>query len=142
MGKTSLIKAIVQMCDDIVHVDPLCTPSPSAVQTYKKNSKSKFRKGSPDISSTSHIAEIYASTRAYPHWWSEIDEGKLLRRRKSTGDTVLERNICFVDTPGYSNGTSVSSMGSRGPFELTDKYSFWRRSHPLFNMSKPRLNGR
>ena len=24
------------------------------------------------------------------------------------GDTVLERNICFVDTPGYSHGTSVS----------------------------------
>lgn len=22
------------------------------------------------------------------------------------GDTVLERNICFVDTPGYSNGMS------------------------------------
>jgi hypothetical protein len=24
------------------------------------------------------------------------------------GDAILERNICFVDTPGYSNGTSVS----------------------------------
>lgn len=25
------------------------------------------------------------------------------------GDSVLERNLCFVDTPGYSNKTSVSS---------------------------------
>jgi hypothetical protein len=25
----------------------------------------------------------------------------VLRRRKSMGDTVLERNICFVDTPGH-----------------------------------------
>ena len=29
-----------------------------------------------------------------------------MRRRKSIGDTVLERNICFVDSPGYSNGIS------------------------------------
>ena len=26
----------------------------------------------------------------------------VLQRRKSIGDTVLERNICFVDTPGCS----------------------------------------
>lgn len=24
------------------------------------------------------------------------------------GDTVLERNLCFVDTPGYSHGVSAS----------------------------------
>ena len=24
------------------------------------------------------------------------------------GDSVLERNLCFVDTPGYGNKTSVS----------------------------------
>ncbi len=24
------------------------------------------------------------------------------------GDSVLERNLCFVDTPGYGNQTSVS----------------------------------
>ena len=29
------------------------------------------------------------------------------------GDTVLERNICFVDTPGYSHGMSrMESMDS------------------------------
>ena len=26
------------------------------------------------------------------------------------GDSVLERNLCFVDTPGYGNKTSVSSL--------------------------------
>ena len=31
----------------------------------------------------------------------------MLRRRKSAGETVLERNICFVDTPGYDLGTSM-----------------------------------
>ena len=51
--------------------------------------------------------EFYASTRPYPSWWSEIDDSKLLRRRKSSGETVLERNLCFVDTPGYSSGMSM-----------------------------------
>jgi hypothetical protein len=27
------------------------------------------------------------------------------------GDSVLERNLCFVDTPGYGNKTSVSITG-------------------------------
>ncbi|KAI9742805.1 MAG: hypothetical protein M1818_003534 [Claussenomyces sp. TS43310] len=106
IGKTSLIKAIVQICDDIVHVDPLSSTSPSASRTYQKGSRSKAKKGCRDLDSTSQITEIYASTRAYPHWWSEVDEGRVLRRRRSMGDTVLERNICFVDTPGYGNGTS------------------------------------
>jgi hypothetical protein len=26
------------------------------------------------------------------------------------GDSVLERNLCFVDTPGYGYKTSVSSL--------------------------------
>ena len=56
---------------------------------------------------TQCITEIFASTRAYPSWWSDIEESKVLRRRKSVGDSVLERNLCFVDTPGYRHGTSV-----------------------------------
>ena len=27
-----------------------------------------------------------------------MDESRILRRRKSMGDAVLERNLCFVDT--------------------------------------------
>lgn len=76
-GKTSLIKSIVQVCDDIVHVDPL----------------------SASYASSSNLpVETYASTKAYPSWWSDLDESRILRRRKSMGDSVLERNLCFVDT--------------------------------------------
>jgi hypothetical protein len=59
------------------------------------------------METTSQITEIYASTRAYPAWWSDLEESKILRRRKSMGDSVLERNLCFVDTPGYGNKNSV-----------------------------------
>jgi hypothetical protein len=41
-----------------------------------------------------------ASTKAYPSWWADIEENKTLKRRKSLGEAVLERNICFVDTTG------------------------------------------
>ena len=29
-----------------------------------------------------------------------------MRRRKSSLDAVLERNICFVDTPGFTRGST------------------------------------
>jgi hypothetical protein len=69
----------VQLCEDIVHVDPLSASQITA-------------SGSP--------TETYASTRAYPAWWSDLDESRVLKRRKSMGDSVLERNLCFVDTSG------------------------------------------
>ncbi|KAI9873229.1 MAG: hypothetical protein M1830_000677 [Pleopsidium flavum] len=105
VGKTSLIKSIVQICEDIVHVDPLSPSSPtlSSPQTRKPIGKT------PIIDSTpiKQITEVYASTKPYPSWWSEFEESKVLRRRKSMGDTVLERNLCFVDTPGYGGGMSL-----------------------------------
>ncbi|KAL0473864.1 Septin domain-containing protein [Neurospora intermedia] len=115
VGKTSLIKAIVQSCEHIVHVDPI-TPSPMSPQPSLKNSvtlKEKQTKGGSKSSSkrqssngTSQITEVYASTKPYPQWWSEIDDLNVLKRRKSMEDTVLDRNICFVDTPGYGSGSS------------------------------------
>lgn len=60
---------------------------------------------------TRQIAEIHASTRAYPPWWSELDESRVLRRRKSLNEPVLERNICFIDTPGTFDDISVQSYG-------------------------------
>ncbi|KAF7949169.1 hypothetical protein EAE96_008337 [Botrytis aclada] len=105
VGKTSLIKAIVQVCEDIVHVDPLST-SPSPVSEKRRHSKNKAKSGGGNLQTTTQITEIYASTKAYPSWWSEVDESKVLRRRKSMGDSVLERNLCFVDTPGYGDKTS------------------------------------
>lgn len=32
-----------------------------------------------------------------------MDESRVLRRRKSISETVLERNICFIDTIGQIN---------------------------------------
>ncbi|KAF2095547.1 hypothetical protein NA57DRAFT_67922 [Rhizodiscina lignyota] len=90
MGKTGLIRSIVQICEDIVHVDQ--TPVP--VSAGRTGGKTLTR-----------ITEIHASTRAYPSWWSDVEESRILRRRKSMGlgDTVLERNVCFIDTPGFGD---------------------------------------
>ena len=71
-------------------------------------------------SSTKTITEVYASTRPYPNWWSDLDQSRVLRRRKSQGDTVLERNICFVDTPGYGKGSSSSSSSSSSSIGVID----------------------
>ena len=122
VGKTSLIKAIVQSCEHIVHVDPI-TQSPASSSlpavrsaTRQRNSSSgsgrrqSLRAGD---AGTSQITEIYASTKPYPEWWSEVDDFDVLQRRKSLGDSVLDRNICFVDTPGYGSGSSVRRSRSR-----------------------------
>ncbi|KAF2476193.1 uncharacterized protein BDR25DRAFT_252050 [Lindgomyces ingoldianus] len=104
LGKTSLIRSIVQLCEDIVHVDPL-SPSQSLIQPSPPP-KSKSRKRKVVGPGTLRITEIHASTRSYPHWWTDLDETRVLRRRKSLSDTVLERNLCFIDTPGYKRGSS------------------------------------
>ncbi len=56
--------------------------------------------------------EIFASTKAYPSWWSDVEEhGFLQQRKRGADEKVLERNICFVDTPGFEPGPSaVESM--------------------------------
>ncbi|KAK1751569.1 hypothetical protein QBC47DRAFT_416848 [Echria macrotheca] len=115
VGKTSLIKAIVQSCEHIVHVDPI-TPSPGSSGVIRPLTRhrtssgtggpSHRRQSSKSENSTTQITEIYASTKPYPEWWSEIDDFRVLQRRKSLGDAVLDRNICFVDTPGYGSGSS------------------------------------
>jgi hypothetical protein len=35
-----------------------------------------------------------------------MEESQQFRRRKSSLDAVLERNICFVDTPGFVRGSA------------------------------------
>ncbi len=86
-----------------MHVDPLSNlPSIDQLPSPKPKSKAD----STNVRSTNKITEVYASTKPYPTWWSDIEETKVPRRRKSMGDTVLERNLCFVDTPGYSHGMS------------------------------------
>ncbi|KAI5808518.1 Septin-domain-containing protein, partial [Peziza echinospora] len=113
IGKTSLIKSIVQNCEDIVHVDPLATEHTARRGSRTMSSSSSYSALSmrADSDSTKKITEVYASTKPYPKWWSEHEDSKVLRRRKSSsaaGDVVLERNLCFVDTPGYGSGTSFA----------------------------------
>lgn len=107
VGKTSLIQAIVQTCEHIVHVDPKVSPAgsrrPSRIVEKPAGPKRK------PSDSTNQITETFASTKPYPEWWAELDECRADSRRKSLGDSVLDRNICFVDTPGYGRGSSVSS---------------------------------
>ncbi|KAF2501321.1 hypothetical protein BU16DRAFT_599230 [Lophium mytilinum] len=106
VGKTALIRSIVQSCEDIVHVDPL---SPTHAESPPPTSESRKRRSVS--TGTTRITEVQASTRAYPSWWSENEESRALRRRKSMGDTVLERNLCFIDTPGYGkNGSDTENM--------------------------------
>ena len=101
VGKSSLIKSIVQTCEDIVHVDPVVSKTAAAIPALRG------RQAAP-VETPNQAYEVYASTRPYPSWWSEIEDSKLLRRRKSMGDTILDRNLCFVDTEG-ANAGSVSS---------------------------------
>lgn len=103
-GKSSLVKSIVQVCEDIVHVDPLKAVSP----TIKAEGKTARTQGQHSTKATVGVTEVYASTKAYPTWWSEIEESKLLRRRRSFNNTVLERNICFVDTPGFDSSSPAA----------------------------------
>jgi hypothetical protein len=37
-----------------------------------------------------------------------MEDGRVLRRRKSMGETVLERNICFIDSPGLDSGSTIN----------------------------------
>jgi len=90
VGKTSLIKSIIRNCEDIVHVDPASTTTPNqSIDTAKTTV----------YESTKDFTEIQASTRPYPLWWSDMESSRGLWRRKSFGEGILERNICFIDTP-------------------------------------------
>jgi hypothetical protein len=71
-----------------VHVDPFPSLSPSNLPGRAQ-----------PPTAAAMISEIYASTKPYPPWWSDLEDSRVLRRRKSIGDIVLERNLCFVDTP-------------------------------------------
>ena len=106
VGKTSIIKAIVQTCQHIVHVDTV-DPSSSLPVTSSAANK-KICNVSKADSSTPSLTEILASSRPYPHWWSDVDDASsLVQRTASVGGDVLQRNLCFVDTAGYSHGSSV-----------------------------------
>jgi hypothetical protein len=117
-GKTSLIKSIVQTCDDIVHVDTI--PQVTALER-RRPSRPRSR---GKLNSTT---EIYASTKPYPSWWSDLEDSRVLARRKSIGEIVLERNICFVDTPA----TNLSSEGQTDAIGEYMRQQFLRATNAL-----------
>ncbi|KAL2074557.1 hypothetical protein VTL71DRAFT_8335 [Oculimacula yallundae] len=136
IGKTSLIKAIVQTCEDIVHVDPLSATPISIPELRRRSSRTKSRRESEDLQTTSQITEIYASTRSYPSWWSDLEESRVLRRRKSMGDSILERNLCFVDTPGFGSQTSCLECITPVIDYIESQY---RKVTTLEDMSQPEM---
>ncbi|KAI1419835.1 Septin-domain-containing protein [Xylaria sp. FL1777] len=102
VGKTSLLKAIVQICHHIVHVDPI-----PPLSGFNKALRPDMATSRRESLSTTTISEVHASTKPFPEWWRELDAPGVSHKRKRLGDNVLERNICFVDTPGYGRGSSV-----------------------------------
>ena len=90
VGKTSLVQSICRSCEDIVHMDSIPTDGADK--------------------STKRILVFGASTRPYPSWWTDFETRRMLLRRKSVGEGVLERNITFIDTPGLDSAKSVQEV--------------------------------
>jgi hypothetical protein len=128
-GKSSLIRSIVQACDDIVHVDP--TPTSSSGRPGSKPGARHTRGGT-----SVPIAEIYASTKPYPSWWSDLESSRVLRRRKSSGDAILERNLCFVDT---LRGTGSRAAQTQVIAQYMDQQ--WLRAMTAVNAANFDLEG-
>lgn len=105
-GKTSLINSIVRTCEDIVHVDSV-TPGGAALHVTNHPSSSTLSGSRDRIDPTTNIVEIYASSRPLPSWWSDMDDSRLVRRQKNVNEPILDRNISFIDAPGFAAETYV-----------------------------------
>lgn len=82
IGKTSLIKTLAECCEHIVHMDPI------------------------EDRNAVHATETYASSRPQPWWRSDSELTVTTRKRLSATGDVLDRNVCFVESPGHQHGTS------------------------------------
>lgn len=123
-GKSSLIKSIVQACEDIVHVDPENSNSSESGRRYSRTN--------PKKANATMISEIHASTKPYPPWWSDLEDSRVLRRRKNNGEVVLERNLCFVDTSS-NNGQSHPDQTT----EVIIQYMRQQLSRAIASVSHP-----
>ncbi|KAF7561872.1 hypothetical protein G7046_g2264 [Stylonectria norvegica] len=85
IGKTTLIKSLAQRCEHIVHMDPI------------------------DSEAAANATEIYASSRPHPWWRTDSDLATPTGRRRSSIGEVLDRNVCFVESPGHQDGNKVCS---------------------------------
>ena len=115
IGKSSLIQAILGTSPDIVHFDPPQTAMASVSPSSSISKSSVSRRSTIDTSfipPTEAIVEIKASTKAYPPWYKveterESQKTRSSLSRKESTNEVLERNIVFVDTPGYGSANDV-----------------------------------
>lgn len=122
VGKTQLIRAIGQVCRDIVYIDDKEDMS-FALAPWNgpdKNYSSSISSSPPPLWHH-YVQEVYASTQPYPLFWDradseEEDEGSFISaaRRPSlvhssssarSNETTLNRNVCFVDSVGYGDNS-------------------------------------
>ncbi|EME88129.1 uncharacterized protein MYCFIDRAFT_148748 [Pseudocercospora fijiensis CIRAD86] len=101
VGKSSFIQSLFRTCEHIVHIDQLSPSIPS---------QSSFASEISHYVPTTAYMEIQASTRPYPTWWTDVETRRLLLRRGSVGDGVLDRNLTFIDTPGIEDDSQVQSI--------------------------------
>ncbi|KAF0323263.1 heat shock protein [Colletotrichum asianum] len=98
LGKTSLIRAITQSCPHVVHVDPTVPIAMASTGLLPTNT---LPYDPPMTQGPFRITKTLASTKPYPKWWREPTSISSLSGSDPAGDMVLDRNVCFVDTPGY-----------------------------------------
>ncbi|KAI7286864.1 hypothetical protein KC345_g909 [Hortaea werneckii] len=89
VGKTSLIQSIIQSCEDIVHADQPMNITPE---------------------DRLPVHETAASTKPCPRWWRDMESSRISNRRRSIGEGLLQRNLCFVDTPGLSDDVEAQQV--------------------------------
>ncbi|RMZ01102.1 hypothetical protein D0862_06484 [Hortaea werneckii] len=89
VGKTTLIQSIIRSCEDIVHADQPINITPD---------------------DRSPIHETAASTKPCPRWWKDMEGSRISNRRRSAGEGLLQRNICFLDTPGLSDDVEAQQV--------------------------------
>lgn len=95
IGKTSLINSIFRTCEDIVHVDPVLGSKPGDTFPLQPGQLNE-------------ITETTASTRPYPSWWTDFQSRRMLHSRRSIGsDSVLERNLSFIEVPGINTESNA-----------------------------------
>ncbi|EFQ33263.1 heat shock protein [Colletotrichum graminicola M1.001] len=126
LGKTALIRAITQSCSHIVHVDPTMPVAMASAGLLPANT---LPNDPPIVQGTFQITETFASTKPYPPWWKESVQTSCVSGTGSVDDTILERNICLVDTPGYQETCR--------PVDTVGQVSQYVESH----LQKNRLDG-
>lgn len=105
VGKTSLLNSIIRVCNHIIHVDPAVPTSTGKEDNAKPSESPSIPRslcldgGMPDI------VEVYASTKRCCDWTDSTDLNSI---HVCSHNHDLERNICFVDTPGYSATSEVA----------------------------------